>query len=51
MDFVVHVNFFRISESAVVFVETNCMKEISSGVFMLHFSKFLSAVENDGLSR
>jgi hypothetical protein len=51
MDFVVHVNIFRISESAVVFVETNCMKEISSDVFILHFNKFLSAVENDGLSR
>jgi hypothetical protein len=27
------------------------MKEISSEVFMLHFNKFLSAMENDGLSR
>jgi hypothetical protein len=35
----------------MVFVETNCMKEISSDVFMLHFNIFLSAVENDGLSR
>lgn len=43
--------FFRISESAVVFVETNCMKDISSEVFVLHFNKFLSAMENDGLSR
>ena len=42
--------FFRISESAVEFVETNCMKEISSEVYMLHFNKLLSAMENDGLS-
>jgi hypothetical protein len=51
MDFVIHVSFFRISESAVLLVETNSMKDICSEVFMLHFNQLLYAMENDVLSR